>query len=77
MYFNSLELEMILAGLRKERERATQDYVESLKQTINKTHYDTDKVCIGVADSLQYLQRFNNLIIKCEDELRKEIKSNG
>jgi len=77
MQLNSVELEMILAGLRKERERATQDYVESLKQTINKNPYNTDKVCIGVAESLQFLQRFNNLIIKCEDELRKEIKSNG
>ena len=36
MVFNKFELEILLNAVRKERERATQDYVESLKQTINK-----------------------------------------
>lgn len=74
MELNNFELEIILGSLRRERERAEKDYIEALKKEINKNPYNhEDKVCVGVAESFLFLQRFNNLIIKCEDELRKRI----
>ena len=70
MEFNLYELEIIIAGVRKERAVAEKHYVESLKKDINKSPYSNESKN-EFAEDLFILQRFNNLLIKLEEEYEK------
>lgn len=76
MELNIWELEVISQAVRNEREKAEKEYMQAINTGLDKLKYNrNEQVIYGVSDSLTTLQRFNNLMIKLEDELRKRHNS--
>ena len=70
MELSNFELEVILQSVRSERKRAEKDFTEAIK--INQTrHRETEFIVYGVAETLEVLQKINNLITKVESELER------
>lgn len=75
MELSSYELEIILQAVRTEREKAEKEYIQAINAGLDNLKYNrNERILGGISDSLTVLQRFNNLIIKLEDELRNRIK---
>lgn len=73
MELNRYELETILQALRNEGMVVGKQYILSLKEELNKTNYNKDDIGIYTSNTALMLQRFNNLIIKIEDELGRRV----
>lgn len=67
---SNFELEAIMQSVRSERKRVEKDFTEAIKISQEK-HRETEYVVYGVAETLELLQKFNNLIIKIENELER------
>lgn len=70
MEFNLFELDIIIAGVREGRNSSEKRFVESLKKDISKSPYSDNKKN-DFAEDLFVLQRYNNLLIKLEEEYEK------
>ena len=75
MELNRYELEIILQAIRNERSKVEQEYIQGMNAELEKIKYNRkgELTIYGVAETLTTLQRFNNLVIKLEDELRNQI----
>ena len=70
MELSNFELEVILQSVRSERKRAEKDFTQAIK--ISQTrHRETEFIAYGVAETLEVLQKINNLITKVESELER------
>lgn len=76
MELSNYELEIILQAVRNERSQAERNYIQAMKTEMDTFKNGNDeRLLYGVADRLTVLQRFNNLMIKLEDELQKRHNS--
>lgn len=76
MELSNYELELILQAVRTEREKVEKEYVQAMQTALEKNKYNRDDHPLyGVGDTLTVLQRFNNLMIKLEDERANRNKS--
>lgn len=73
MELNKYELEMILQAVRNGRNHVARDFEEAIK-SIDKKLKDGECLMYGVAETLEVLQRYTNLILKLEDELMERNK---
>ena len=76
MNLNDFELQIVLQSVRTERVKAEKDFEEAIKNVTSVKRFENDEknsMCVvcGVAETLEVLQRFNNLIIKLENEAKK------
>lgn len=70
MELSNWDLEIILQSVRNEREKAEKEYIKAIETGLDRLKYNNkDQVFYSVSSSLTMLQRFNNLVIKLEDEL--------
>lgn len=71
MEFTIPELALMLSAIKEKRVKPELDFIKAME--ISHERHDKDEfLIVGVAETFEILQKFNNLIIKLEEELRRK-----